>query len=211
MYKGRFVFSHLMEFFPFPAFRQCVQRYRGHYKVHRFSCQDQFLCMAFPQLTGRQSLRDTETCLRALQPRLYHVGIRPTFRYYVTPSASPSQGKAHVQRTLRLFPPHGIFPVPRLSTMCSAVPGPLQGASVLLSGSVSLHGVSPTDRSPKPAGHRNMLPGATAQTLPCRHSPNVPLLCNTIRITVPTLLNPASLRTSALFPPFRGSSRQHTP
>ena len=76
MYSGRFVFSQLLEFFPLPAFRRCVQRYRGQYKVQRFSCLDQFLCMAFAQLTGRESLRDIETCLRALQPKLYHVGIR---------------------------------------------------------------------------------------------------------------------------------------
>ena len=76
MYHGRFVFFQLMEFFPSPAFRRCVQRYRGYYKVHRFSCLDQFLCMAFAQLTGRESLRDIETCLRALQPKPYHVGIR---------------------------------------------------------------------------------------------------------------------------------------
>ncbi len=61
MYSGRFVFSQLMEFFPLPAFRRCVHRYRGHYKVQRFSCLDQFLCMAFAQLTGRESLRDIET------------------------------------------------------------------------------------------------------------------------------------------------------
>ena len=65
-----------MEFFPVRSFRQCVPRFRGNYKVQRFSCLDQFLCMAFAQLTGRESLRDIETCLRALQPKLYHVGIR---------------------------------------------------------------------------------------------------------------------------------------
>ncbi|OGC02114.1 MAG: transposase [candidate division NC10 bacterium RIFCSPLOWO2_12_FULL_66_18] len=55
---------------------QCVHRYRGQYRVRRFSCLDQFLCMAFAQLTYRESLRDIETCLRALQPKLYHAGIR---------------------------------------------------------------------------------------------------------------------------------------
>ena len=73
MYSGRFVYSQLMEFFPLRAFRQCVQRYRGNYKVQHFSCLDQFLCMAFAQLTGRESLRDIETCLRALQPKLYQL------------------------------------------------------------------------------------------------------------------------------------------
>ena len=76
MYSGRLVFSQVMAFFPLSAFRQCVQRYRGNYKVQHFSCLDQFLCMAFAQLTARESLRDIETCLRAMQPKLYHAGIR---------------------------------------------------------------------------------------------------------------------------------------
>lgn len=76
MYSGRVIFSQLMDLFPLRAFRECVQQYRGHYKVQHFSCLDQFLCMAFAQLTGRESLRDIETCLRAIQPKLYHVGIR---------------------------------------------------------------------------------------------------------------------------------------
>jgi hypothetical protein len=59
-----------------PQFRRCVARYRGNRRIRSFSCYDQFLCMAFGQLTGRQSLRDTITCLRALGSRLYHAGIR---------------------------------------------------------------------------------------------------------------------------------------
>ena len=58
------------------TFCECVQRYRGNYKVRRFSCLDQFLCMAFAQLTYRESLRDIEACLRAVQTKLYHMGIR---------------------------------------------------------------------------------------------------------------------------------------
>lgn len=65
-----------MEFFPFPEFRRCVERYRGDYKVQSFSCLDQFLCLAFAQLTYRESLRDIEACLRAQQSKLYHMGIR---------------------------------------------------------------------------------------------------------------------------------------
>jgi len=76
MNTGRTVFAQVMEFLPLHAFRTCVNRYRGNYKVQTFSCFDQFLCMAFAQLTYRESLRDIETCLRAIQPKLYHVGIR---------------------------------------------------------------------------------------------------------------------------------------
>src|SRR6202008_227045 len=64
-----------MDFIPAHEFRRCVNRYQGNYKVSRF-CWDQFLCMAFAQLTYRESLRDIETCLRALGSRCYHLGIR---------------------------------------------------------------------------------------------------------------------------------------
>jgi hypothetical protein len=65
-----------MDFFPLHEFRQCVERYHGHYKIKSFSCWDQFLCLAFAQLTYRESLRDIQACLRATQQRLYHMGIR---------------------------------------------------------------------------------------------------------------------------------------
>ncbi len=73
---GRTVFSQVMDFLPLREFRKCVARYRGEHKVQNFSCLDQFLCMAFAQLTYRESLRDIEACLRAMQPKLYHMGIR---------------------------------------------------------------------------------------------------------------------------------------
>jgi hypothetical protein len=76
MNAGKTVFAQLMDFIPAREFSGCVDRYQGNYKVSRFSCWDQFLCMAFAQLTYRESLRDIETCLRALGPRLYHAGIR---------------------------------------------------------------------------------------------------------------------------------------
>jgi len=76
MYTGRIVFSQLVDFLPKREFNRCVQRYQGNYRVHDFSCLDQFLCLAFAQLTGRESLRDIETCLRAMQPKLYHCGFR---------------------------------------------------------------------------------------------------------------------------------------
>lgn len=76
MHTGRLVFAQLMDFLPLSDFRRCVARYQGEYKVRGFSCLDQFLCLAFAQLTYRESLRDIETCLRAMQPKLYHMGIR---------------------------------------------------------------------------------------------------------------------------------------
>ena len=76
MYAGRIVFAQLIDHLPLHAFRRCVQRYGGHYKVRSFSCLDQYLCMAFAQLTYRESLRDIEACLRAQNSKLYHMGIR---------------------------------------------------------------------------------------------------------------------------------------
>jgi hypothetical protein len=76
MNSGKTVFSQLMDFIPTHEFRRCVARYRGQYRVRSFSCWDQFLSMAFAQLTYRESLRDIETCLRALGGKLYHLGIR---------------------------------------------------------------------------------------------------------------------------------------
>jgi len=76
MLAGRTVFAQLMMHVPQTTFQRCVARYGGDYKASRVSCWDQFLCMAFAQLTYRESLRDIEACLRAVQPKLYHMGIR---------------------------------------------------------------------------------------------------------------------------------------
>jgi len=76
MHSGRTVFSQIMDFIPRHEFSRCVQRYCGHYKVQKFTCQEQFRCMAFAQLTYRHSLRDIEVCLRAMGSRLYRMGIR---------------------------------------------------------------------------------------------------------------------------------------
>ena len=73
---GHTVFSQIMTWFPTYPFQQCVKRYHGNRRVRTFTCFDQFLCMAFAQLTFRESLRDIETCLRTLQSKLYHTGIR---------------------------------------------------------------------------------------------------------------------------------------
>jgi len=76
MHSGRIIFSQLMSFFPRYEFNKCVRRYQGDHRIRNFSCFDQFLCMAFAQLTYRESLRDIEICLRAMQSRLYHAGFR---------------------------------------------------------------------------------------------------------------------------------------
>lgn len=76
MLIDRYVFSQLMDFLPKHEFNRCVARFHGNRRARSFSCFDQFLCMAFAQLTFRESLRDIETCLRALRKKLYHAGFR---------------------------------------------------------------------------------------------------------------------------------------
>jgi transposase len=72
----RTVFSQILDFIPKHQFRACVNRYKGNYRTKSFSCFDQYLTMAFAQLTYRESLRDIETCLKALHQKLYHCGFR---------------------------------------------------------------------------------------------------------------------------------------
>jgi Domain of unknown function (DUF4372)/Transposase DDE domain len=76
MNQGRAVFSQLISFLPDREFRRCVERYRGDIRLRGFSCWDQYLAMAFAQLTYRESLRDIEACLRSIQGKLYHLGFR---------------------------------------------------------------------------------------------------------------------------------------
>jgi len=96
MYDGRFVFAQLMDLFPKRDFQQCVDRYRGSYRLRNFSCRDQFLAMAYAQLTARDSLRDVETCLRAMREKLYHVGFRSTI-------ARSTLARANEQRDWRIY------------------------------------------------------------------------------------------------------------
>jgi hypothetical protein len=78
MYTGKLIFSQVMDYMPMHTFRRCVARYQGDRNTRSFTCFDQYLCMAFAQLTYRESLRDIEACLRAQQQKLYHMGIRGT-------------------------------------------------------------------------------------------------------------------------------------
>ena len=76
MKQGQLVFAQITQHLPLTTFRRCVAKYDGEHKVKSFSCLDQYLCMAFAQLTFRESLRDIEACLRAQVAKLYHMGIR---------------------------------------------------------------------------------------------------------------------------------------
>lgn len=78
MNSGRLIFSQLMDFLPMHEFRRCIERYEGNKRMRSFSCWDQYLCMAFAQLTYRESLRDIEACLRAVPKKRYHMGIKGT-------------------------------------------------------------------------------------------------------------------------------------
>src|SRR5438874_2053301 len=76
MNNGRTIFSQLIEYLPNKEFQKCVRRYRGDHYVKKFSCWDQFLSMAFAQLTYRDGLRDIESCLQSVGSKLYHMGFR---------------------------------------------------------------------------------------------------------------------------------------
>jgi transposase len=91
MDSGKLVFAQLMDFLPRHDFDACVRRYDGDRRLRGFSCRDQFLCLAFAQLTCRDSLRDIETCLRAFRPKLYHAG----FRGHVSRSTLADANRAH--------------------------------------------------------------------------------------------------------------------
>ncbi len=112
MYTGKLIFSQVIDYLPLHTFRRCIQRYRGHHKVKDFTCLDQYLCMAFAQLTYRESLRDIEACLRAQQTKLYHMGIRSKVSRSTLADANRvrdwriyadfAQSLIHVARTLYL-------------------------------------------------------------------------------------------------------------
>ena len=118
MNTGKTVFSQVMDFLPVYEFQKCVCRYQGNYKVQSFSCMDQFLCMAFAQLTFRESLRDIESCLRSMHRKLYHMGIRGRISKSTLSDANENrdwhiyadfaQVLIHTARTLYLKEPFGV-------------------------------------------------------------------------------------------------------
>jgi len=96
MFTGKIVFSQIMDHLPMHTFRRCVNRYQGNRKVKNFKCLDHYLCMAFAQLTYRESLRDIEACLRAQKSKLYHMGIR-------TPVSRNTLSNANKVRDWRIY------------------------------------------------------------------------------------------------------------
>ena len=76
MYNGKLIFAQAIDYLPHHILPRCIQRYHGNHHIKRFSCQEQYRCMAFAQLTYRESLRNIEACLRAQCNKLYHMGIR---------------------------------------------------------------------------------------------------------------------------------------
>jgi hypothetical protein len=96
MNEGRTVFAQLLDFFPKYEFDKCVARYHGNRRVRKFPAYEQFLVLAFAQLTWRESLRDSETCLASFGPKLYHAGIRQ-------PTARSTLADANENRDWRIF------------------------------------------------------------------------------------------------------------
>jgi len=96
MYTGKLVFAQAMAHLPLPSFRRCVKRYGGDYRARRFTCLDQYLTMAFAQLSYRESLRDIEACLMAHRAKLYHMGIRG-------PVARATLADANARRDWRIY------------------------------------------------------------------------------------------------------------
>ena len=115
MNKGRTIFSQLMDFLPTCEFNQCISRYQGNHRVRQFSCYDQFLCMAFAQLTYRESLRDIETCLRSMGHKLYHAGFH-------TVVARNTLAKANENRDWRIYADLAAVLIARARELCVGDP-----------------------------------------------------------------------------------------
>jgi len=115
MNEGRTVFSQLLDCLPKYEFDKCVARYRGNFRVRRLPAYEQFVVMAFAQLTWRESLRDIETCLRAFGPKLYHSGIRQ-------PTARSTLADANEKRDWRLFADFAQVLIQQASTLYANEP-----------------------------------------------------------------------------------------
>src|SRR5439155_9267607 len=115
MNEGRTVLSQLLDCLPTYEFDKCVQRYRGNFRVRKLPSYEQFVVMAFAQLTWRESLRDIETCLRALGSKLYHSGIRQ-------PTARSTLADANEKRDWRIFADFSHILIEQVSQLYSDEP-----------------------------------------------------------------------------------------
>ena len=120
MHQGKLVFAQLMDHLPLHTFRRCVTRYPSSYPALKFSHLDQFLCMAFAQLTFRESLRDIETCLRANASKLYHFGIRGGI-------ARSTLADANEKRDWRIFQDVGLSLIDDARKLYATASSPMEG------------------------------------------------------------------------------------
>src|SRR5437588_863815 len=110
MNQGKYVFSQLVSFISHNNFNACVHRYKGDYKIKDFSCWKQFLCMAFGQLTHRESLSDTITCLAANKEKLYHLGIGKSI-------SKSTLSKANENRSWRIYADYALQLIAEAKTL----------------------------------------------------------------------------------------------
>lgn len=115
MYEGKLVFAQLMDHLPMHTFRRCVARFKGDHSVESFTCQDQLRCMAFAQLTFRESLRDTVICLQAQSAKLYHMGLRGHV-------ARSTLAEANEGRDWRLYATFAQALIARARKLCAGEP-----------------------------------------------------------------------------------------
>jgi hypothetical protein len=127
MNEGRTVFAQLLDFLPKYEFDKCVARYHGNFRVRKLPAYEQFLVLAFAQLTWRESLRDIETCLRSFGPKLYHAGIRQ-------PTARSTLADANEKRDWRIFADFAHVLIQQATTLYADEPfgGDLQAAAYAL-------------------------------------------------------------------------------
>lgn len=119
MNEGRTVFAQLLDFLPEYEFDKCVARYHGNHHVRKFPAYEQFLVLAFAQLTGRESLRDIETCLASFGPKLYHAGIRQ-------PIARSTLADANEKRAWHIFADFAQVLIGQATTLYAAEPFALE-------------------------------------------------------------------------------------
>jgi hypothetical protein len=131
MFEGQMVFPQLLEFLPRRTFDTCVRRYQGNQKVRSLSCRDQFLAMMFAQLTARESLREVETCLTAMQPKLYHAG-------FCGPVKRSTLSDANRQRDWRIWQDLGLALIKRARQLYAeeTLPTELKNAAYALDATV---------------------------------------------------------------------------